>query len=84
MHCLYLQLSHLVTAILSSLKTDRPTSNVKLQQQNGHHDPEVNGSVGDVHDELKVCHVPMAANILKHVLDRWATPVNLLRSQTLK
>ena len=80
------QLSHLVTAILSSLKTDRGRS---LQaQQNGHHGRSrfTDGGSGgeDIYDELRIGHVPMAANILRRALDRWSTPVNLLRGQTLK
>ena len=80
-------MSHLVTAILSSLKTDRGRS-LQLGHQNGHHhgiSHYIDGVGGDdVYDEAKIEHVPMAANILRHALDRWSTPVNLLRGQTLK
>jgi hypothetical protein len=62
----FLQLSHLVTALLSSLITDRPGR-------------ERNDSSANV---FKMDHVQHAAQILKHVLDAWATPVNQLRSQT--
>ena len=79
-------LSHLVTAILSSLKTDRGRP-LQLSHQNGHHGRGIyNDSVAgeDLYDETKIEHVPMAANILRYALDRWSTPVNLLRGQTLK
>merc|ERR1712037_673422 len=56
--------------------------------QNGGHQGRsryIDGVSGeDLFDEIKIEHVPMAANILRHALDRWSTPVNLLRGQTLK
>ena len=58
-----------------------------MGHQNGHHGrSRYMDSVGgeDLYDETKFEHVPMAANILRHALDRWSTPVNLLRGQTLK
>ena len=79
-------LSHLVTAILSSLKTDRGRP-LQLSHQNGHHGRGIYTDAGggeDLYDETKIEHVPMAANILRYALDRWSTPVNLLRGQTLK
>merc|ERR1712037_468970 len=56
--------------------------------QNGGHQGRsryIDGVSGeDLFDEIKIEHVPMAANILRHALDRWSTPINLLRGQTLK
>ena len=81
-------LSHLVTAILSSLKTDRGRPLQLGHHQNGGHQGRsryIDGVGGeDLFDEMKIEHVPMAANILRHALDRWSTPINLLRGQTLK
>ena len=62
-------LSHLVTALLSSLIVDRPG------QQSHHYQQQMNGC-------LNVDHVQHASRILRQVLDRWSTPVNQLRSQT--
>jgi len=57
-------LSHLVTALLSSLIFERKDR---------------------VPDKLpSLEHVPLAASILRQALDRWATPINQLRSQTLR
>lgn len=59
-------LSHLVTALLSSLIIDRPN-----RDRNDFDCLSAN-----------VGHVQHASQILRQVLNRWATPVNQLRSQT--
>ncbi|CAB4061591.1 TAF6 [Lepeophtheirus salmonis] len=61
-------LSHLVTGLLSSLIIERRSREIS----------EIDKLT------LKIEHVPLASRILRGVLDRWATPVNLLRSQTLR
>jgi len=82
-----LQLSHLVTGLLSSLIPDRPgcgRDGPQQQQQNG---GSPNGQVphsgpsADTMDEA-LEHVPLASAVLRDVLERWATPVNQLRYQT--
>ena len=65
------QLSHLVTALLSSLIVDRPGPPQQQQQAKLHSNTIIN-----------VDHVQQASQILRQVLDRWATPVNQLRTQT--
>lgn len=71
-------LSHLVTALLSSLITDRRAPQIR---PNG----ELPNATHDRHsNELNLDHVSTAARILKHVLDKWSTPVNQLGIQTHK
>ena len=60
-----LQLSHLVTAILSSLITDRP--NIKREQdriQQVNHNSENHAEFGK-EETFNVDHVPLAANLLR-------------------
>eukprot|EP00095_Tigriopus_kingsejongensis_P010017 maker-scaffold1048_size67263-snap-gene-0.20 protein:Tk10017 transcript:maker-scaffold1048_size67263-snap-gene-0.20-mRNA-1 annotation:"hypothetical protein LOTGIDRAFT_118839" len=71
-------LSHLVTALLSCLITDRKSTRDIHRQ---------NGRLGDLESRVEIAqleHVPKASRILGHVLDKWATPVNQLGVQTHK
>ncbi|TRY71984.1 hypothetical protein TCAL_03953 [Tigriopus californicus] len=71
-------LSHLVTALLSTLITDRRAPH---NRPNG----ELPNNVSDIHsNDLNFEHVSTAARILKHVLDKWSTSVNQLAVQTHK
>ena len=62
------QLSLLVTALLSSLITDR----------------QGRERIDSLSLVFKMDHIEYAGQILRKVLDNWATPVNQLRTQTLK
>ena len=64
-------LSHLVTALLSTLITDRSNKEPKNDDFN-------KDSV------KKLYHISYAAQVLKLVLDKWATPINQLKLQTHK
>jgi hypothetical protein len=69
----------LVTALLSCLIPDRPGREVS--KQNGTL-PGNNSNAMSALNDLNLDHVHVASQILYHVLERWATPVNLLRGQT--
>lgn len=73
------QLSHFVTAILSSLVTERISNSTPQQQQQQQQPRRPPPS-----DSLPLELISDAASLLRTVLARWATPVNLLQSQTLK
>lgn len=63
------------------------TLNNSHDQTNGHEDngidqDEDSDDGNDAFSELNVDHVPLASQLLKQVLERWDSPVNLLSSQT--
>jgi len=87
-------LSHLVTALLSSLIVDRNGRNDQQRSSSGGGGGLNNSGGGMMTSSdsrsgggsttwlINMDHVQLASTILRQVLERWATPVNQLRSQT--